>query len=195
MKTLIFDAGGVLVELGPPPIRSEWLPPGQSFNTIWSEWISMQAARDFESGLTSPENFAQAMIDSLDLNTSIQSFLAQFTAWPKGVYPGTIEWLTEIKAHYNLALLSNTNELHWRRMKDEMGLGEIMQDYFLSHKLGLVKPDASIFNAVLDHLQIAATDAVFFDDNPLNVDAASALGIEALLVNGPEELRSAVAKL
>ena len=182
------------MELGPPPLRSEWLPPGKTLDAVWADWISMDASRQFESGQTSAETFANAMIASLQLNTTAKAFLSAFKAWPRGVYPGTIEWLRTLKPHYDLALLSNTNELHWRRMKDEMGLGEVMHDYFLSHKLGLIKPDASIYKAVLNHLQTSAADVAFFDDNQMNIDAAKSLGINAHLVRGSEELREAVAQ-
>ena len=76
-----------------------------------------------------------------------------------------------------------------------MGLGDVLHHYFLSHKLGLVKPDADIFEKVLQQLDASAEQVVFFDDNKANIDAALAIGMQARHVVGPEQVRQAVASL
>lgn len=195
MSVLLFDAGGVLIELGPPPIKTQWLARGQTLEEVWKNWISMDAGRKFESGQTSAEAFAQEMINSLELQTDTVSFIDHFRAWPVAPFAGTREWLIDISKSYHTAMLSNTNELHWRRMKDEMGLGDVMTDYFLSHKLGLVKPDKEIFEEVASLLKVAPADIVFFDDNQKNVEAAIASGMQAIQVQGAEQLRAAVNSL
>lgn len=192
MTVLLFDAGGVLIELGPPPIKTEWLADGQTLNTVWRNWISMDAGRKFESGQTSADEFANEMVNTLNLQTDNKAFIEHFRAWPIAPFAGTSEWLQTLSASNHTAMLSNTNELHWRRMKDEMGLGDVMKDYFLSHKLGMVKPDKDIFEEVVSQLKVPAADVVFFDDNQKNIEAANAMGMRAMLVQGAEQLRVAV---
>jgi len=53
---------------------------------------------------------------------------------------------------------------------------------YLSQELGMRKPEARIYQHVLDAEGVAADQAVFFDDNPQNIEAARALGIESVLV-------------
>lgn len=195
MTILLFDAGGVLIELGPPPIKSAWLPHGQTLNDVWQDWISMDTSRKFESGQTNADEFAQEMIDTLSLQTDAAAFIEHFRAWPIAPYSGTVNWLKDVSTRFHTAMLSNTNELHWRRMKDEMGLGDILQDYFLSHKLGMVKPDDNIFETVSSLLSASPEDIVFFDDNQKNIDAALRMGMRAILVKGAAELRAAVQQL
>lgn len=195
MTILLFDAGGVLLELGPPPIKSQWIPEGQTLDTLWTDWISMSASRRFESGKTTAEQFADEMITTLNLQTDAQSFIEHFRAWPVEPFPGTRDWLVELSKHHHTAMLSNTNELHWRRMKDEMGLGDVMNDYFLSHKLGMVKPDVDIFEEVISQLDTQASNIAFFDDNQKNIEAANAIGMQGFHVQGAEELRAAVASI
>ena len=195
MTVLIFDAGGVLIELGPPPLEPDWLAPGRTLEDTWSDWLGMPAARDFESGQTDPGTFAAAMIDTLDLQTDVDGFLTAFEAWPKAPFPGTVSWLESLRSGYRLAMLSNTNELHWQRMQNEMGLGGVMHDYFLSHQLGKVKPDQAIYLDVIERLGVPAPDIIFFDDNVRNVEAARKIGIDARHVVGPDALRAAVATI
>jgi len=195
MTILLFDAGGVLIELGPPPIKTQWLPPDQTLDDVWSNWISMDAGRKFESGQISAVEFAQEMISTLELKTDTESFIEHFRAWPVAPFAGTREWLLDISNSFHTAMLSNTNELHWRRMKDEMGLGDVLNDYFLSHKMGLVKPDREIFDKVVSLLNTSPAEIVFFDDNQKNIDAAKAVGMRAVLTQGAEQLRKAVQDL
>jgi 2-haloacid dehalogenase len=42
----------------------------------------------------------------------------------------------------------------------------------------LVKPDPAIYALALDRFGLAAREAVFVDDNPANVEAARAMGID-----------------
>ena len=55
---------------------------------------------------------------------------------------------------------------------------------FLSHEIGLVKPDAEIFEHVVEELACRAAEILFFDDNALNVDAARSVGLDAHKVEG-----------
>jgi len=192
---LVFDAGGVLVELGPPPLKAEWLSDGRSPLVVWQDWLHLDAGRRFESGQTTAEAFAEEMIASLSLDTTVQPFLRHIEAWPVGLFPGTLAWIRGLPKTCETALLSNTNELHWRRMKDEMGLGSVFDHTFLSHQLQLVKPDAAIFDAVIAALGVRPDEVVFFDDNLTNVQAAKAQGMHAHHVVGPQQLRQAVSAL
>ena len=192
---LLFDVGGVLVELGPPPLRDEWLTPGTTREAVWRDWISRPASRDFESGRTDADAFAAAMIGALGLRCDAATFLDAFAAWPIAPFPGTPEWLRGLRERRTVAVLSNTNELHLARMRDEMRLVACVDRVFASHEIGLVKPDAEIYRHAIDALGVPAGEIAFFDDDPGNVDAARALGMQVHHVVGPEAVRAAVASL
>jgi glucose-1-phosphatase len=53
---------------------------------------------------------------------------------------------------------------------------------FMSQDMGMRKPEARIYQSVLEHEGYTADQAVFFDDNLANIEAARALGIESVLV-------------
>jgi 2-haloacid dehalogenase len=54
----------------------------------------------------------------------------------------------------------------------------------------IVKPDAAIFQLLLDRYGLNANACVFIDDNAANVAAAKSVGFIALLFTGPDALRS-----
>ncbi len=70
----------------------------------------------------------------------------------------------------------------------EPWIGRLFDDYFLSFRLGAVKPDVTSFTMVLEALRVPADAVLFFDDSTQNVVAAHSLGIQAATVSSPEEI-------
>ena len=147
-------------------------------------WLTSPGVKKFESGQSTPEEFALTMLKELSLSVDPDRFLNEFTALPIGVYPGATSLLESLSLDFKLACLSNTNEIHWKRICSEMGLIGFFDYSFLSHKLKLVKPDKRIFQYVIDTLGIAPDRILFFDDNQINIDASLSVGIASYRVNG-----------
>jgi putative hydrolase of the HAD superfamily len=90
--------------------------------------------------------------------------------------------------------LSNSNELHWERNANDLGITQLFEVAISSHQLGLCKPDPAIYSAALDRLHISPGATMFFDDLQANVVAASALGIHAYQVDGVEAVRDCLTR-
>jgi putative hydrolase of the HAD superfamily len=76
-----------------------------------------------------------------------------------------------------VALLSNTNEMHWRFVRPQLPVLERFCDRVLSCELGLAKPDPEIFSAALRRVGLPAQVCAFFDDVPAFVESARSVGI------------------
>jgi len=63
-----------------------------------------------------------------------------------------------------------------------------MDSYYFSDELRLVKPDPEIFEHVIRDLDVPPGRIAFFDDTPVNVEAAREAGIVAFEVDGIAEL-------
>ena len=61
-----------------------------------------------------------------------------------------------------------------------------------SHLIGKIKPDAEAFQHVSEALACEPQEVLFLDDNSLNVIAANAVGMKALLVQGVLEAERAL---
>ncbi len=72
-------------------------------------------------------------------------------------------------------------ETFWRPL---LPLDELFDDVVDSSAVGLRKPDPRIYELALSRLGVAASEAVFVDDAPGNVDGARAVGMQAVLI-GP----------
>jgi len=65
----------------------------------------------------------------------------------------------------------------------------------LSCELGLIKPDLAIYELCLARLQVKPSEALFVDDQEINVQAARALGITSIRFQSAEQLHQELAAL
>ena len=80
---------------------------------------------------------------------------------------------------FTCALATNQHRHRAQYMARALGYAELFDRSFYSCDLGFAKPDVRYFQAVLNQLRLAPGDVLFIDDNPGNIDAASAVGIRA----------------
>lgn len=193
---LLFDLGGVIVELAGLPHWTSWTGDAQSEEQIWERWLRSPTVRSFESGRSTPEDFAASIVSEFQLPVSAAEFLEIFAAWPVGTLEGALELLMELRGRpQRVACFSNTNALHWPRYLDDMELRHHFDEHFASHELGVLKPDIEAFREVARRLDCAPERILFLDDNRLNVDGARSAGLRAERVRGAAEARACLRRL
>jgi HAD superfamily hydrolase (TIGR01509 family) len=195
IDVILFDLGGVLIELAGVEKMLEWSVGLGSTDELWRRWLSSSAVRRFETGGMGRDAFAADLIGEFNLPVTQDVFLEAFTWWPRALYPGAMELLASLKPHYQLASVSNTNEIHWQRFTSDWLLDQSFHHNFPSHHVGKLKPDADYFAHVLDAVGVPAGRVLFIDDNRINVDAAAALGIVTRRVAGVDGARAAFYEL
>jgi len=193
IEVILFDLGGVLVELGDSPIPSDWLPENNMFTL--SDWFLSETAISFEKGSITAQIFAETFKKNLNINVSPEEIIEHFTQWPIGLFPGSKELLQSLKPNYRLAVLSNTNELHWPRIIEEFKIPRYFEFIFASHLLNKAKPELSIFQHVINELKVEPASILFLDDNSTNTEASKKLGIQGLHVKGIQQTRQELVKL
>ena len=191
-SVLLFDVGGVLVELSGVETILGWLGGAITTDELWRMWLQSKSVRDFETGRVAADEFAAGVIEEFRLPVGRQQFLTSFTGWPTGLFPGTLEMLARIPNSYRRALLSNSNVLHWTRVVDELQLGPAFEHHFASHLTGRIKPDADAFEHVVASLNCRPEQVLFLDDNTLNIEAANRFGMQAVRVQGIDETTRAL---
>jgi glucose-1-phosphatase len=189
IRVLLFDAGGVLVQLSGIATLLGWLDDKITTDELWRMWLHSNSVREFETGRIDSHAFAVGVITDFRLPVGPQQFLASFTGWVTGLYPGTLEMLAQIPRSYQRAILSNSNALHWTRMVDELQLGAAFSHHFASHLTGRIKPDADAFEQVVVSLNCRPQHVLFLDDNIINVEAAKRFGMQAVRVQGIDETK------
>jgi putative hydrolase of the HAD superfamily len=195
IEALLFDLGGVLVEIVGAEHMLQWCPTLPDTETLWRRWLASPSVRSYETGKSTRTEFAQSVIAEFGLPVGPEAFLAEFEWWPRRLYDDATTLLEALKPRFRLASLSNTNELHWERFSREWNLPSHFHANFPSYAVGRLKPDADYFQHVLDTLDIAPQNVLFIDDNAVNVAAAAQLGILSRQAVGPTGVRAVLAEL
>ena len=194
-RLLLFDLGGVLVNYDPIGPLTKLLPHRDDHQDIVRRWGGREELRQLETGRCPPHAFAMAVVAEFGLRLSPQEFLSNFALWDRGPLPGAIELLRSLRGKIRLACLSNNNSVHWSRLCDVFGLNRELDATYLSHEIGVMKPDRRAYEHVLVREGVAPHETVFVDDNADNVAAARALGIDAYRCVGPEAVHRQLADL
>ena len=88
--------------------------------------------------------------------------------------------------------LSNWSALCFAGIPEAYPILAALDDIVISGDLGICKPDPAIFHHVEERFGLAPGQIVFLDDSVANVDAAAALGWDAVLFTDPEDARRAL---
>ena len=192
VSVILFDIGGVLVELGGVQTMLGWLDKSMTLDQLNETWLLSPVVSAFEAGRMASDEFARQIVEEMSLRVSPETFLHEFTYWPQGLFPGVVDVIDRIPSTYTTAILSNTNALHWPRLMDEMGLANRFDHYFASHLVGMIKPDQDIFEYIVAALMCEPEDILFMDDNWLNVKAAREFGLQAEVTKGMREAGQAL---
>lgn len=195
IDVILFDLGGVLIELAGVEKMLEWSPGVGTTEELWKRWLHSSAVRRFETGGIGREEFAQDVIREFDVPVAPDEFLRAFTWWPRALFPGAKDLLAQLRPHYRLASVSNTNEIHWQRFTADWSLDAAFHHNFPSHHVGKLKPDADYFAHVLEAVDAPPERVLFIDDNAINVDAAARMGLIARRVVGIDGARGVFAEL
>jgi len=110
-------------------------------------------------------------------------------------WPASLELVDRLQPQAGLALVSNTNPLHFETLDHRLGLRKRFDHVSVSHEVGALKPEPAIFRHALDGLGVDADRAWFTDDLDENLAGARALGIRTHRFETVDELRRELASL
>jgi HAD superfamily hydrolase (TIGR01509 family) len=192
---IIFDLGGVLIELTGTSRMIEWTDENTPAEELLNMWLKSNAVRRFESGKATPAEFASGIISEFSLPVKTDSFLEEFPYWIDNTSKGVKKLLKKLSETYKIASLSNTNEIHWDRISNEMKLPDLFDFNFPSHITGLLKPDKEAFNFAAESIGCQPEKILFFDDNMINIESARSIGMSAYRVSGFDELSEMIIQL
>ena len=188
-SVLLFDLGGVLVEIAAFDALKSMVGGTLDDDAITERWLRSPAVRSFELGRIPPAAFAAQFLDEWQVELTLstpEAFLENFATWVKRSYEGAEALIARLRVEYRVSCLSNCNELHWSQLG---GFLNCFDSAFSSHLLGAIKPDEGVFEKVMSELRVEPDQLCFFDDSYLNVQAAKRLGIGAYRVDGIRGVR------
>jgi HAD superfamily hydrolase (TIGR01509 family) len=183
-KILLLDVMGTLVH---DPFFED-MPAffGMSFEEMLeakhpSAWV------EFELGRLSEEEFLPRFFaDERDYDhAAFRAHVRKSYRWLDGVEA----LLGELAAH-GVAMHALSNYPVWYRwIEEELGLSKYLEWSFVSTEVGVRKPDPEAYLGAARRLSAKPDACLFIDDRDRNVDAARAVGMDALRFEDAEALR------
>lgn len=159
--------------------------PGSYFGDYAQTGIFKQ----IEDGSINVDTFHRELHKVLPDNVSDYQIDNAFQKFITGIPVARLQALRKLRCDgYGIFVLSNTNPIMWRGIiANEFGKeGLRREDYFdgivTSFDAKALKPDPAIFEYAIENLAIDPAETLFFDDSASNVEAAKALGFNAVHV-------------
>jgi len=189
-KAVIFDFGNVIINI-------DFLRIYQTFARYTSKSIEYiekrineeQIFRKYESGQFTDEEFRDVIRQTLNFPLSDQEVDNAWNAILLDIPKDRIDLINNIRQKYPVYLLSNTNNIHITASNNYLkkahgikNLNVLFDKLYLSYEMGMWKPDAEIYYAVLHSINLQPNEVIFFDDNQLNIESAKSIGMQTILV-------------
>lgn len=185
ISNIILDLGGVILDIDFQESIKAFQKLGINLmNADNNLALHIPFLDDFEKGLHTEAVFYDYIrnIGNPDLtNAAIESaWNAMLLQFPLR----RLQILQQLQLHYNTFLLSNTNVIHERAFNKMLkatcgfeSLGVFFDKVYYSHRLQMRKPDAAIFEMILNENGLIPSETLFVDDSLEHLATAQGLGI------------------
>lgn len=193
ITTVIFDLGGVIIDLAPERTVTEFATlVNKPVPEILTMYTTHPVFPAHETGRIGDDEFRTSIREMFRVNLSDREIDRCWNAMLVNLPAEKLAMLNRLKKHFTTLVLSNTNPIHLAYIQEVMLSGQLLDAYVhhahYSHELGMRKPDREIFEYVLKAHALTPEQTLFLDDNPDNIQAAGACGMEAWLVEHPSRV-------
>lgn len=179
-QAVLFDLGNVLVRFRPQAFPERLGLSVVSSGIHYGESVR-RIVREYESGSMGTGEFLAGLGRVFNGQYTEQQLLDALQSVLDVPVPGMEDLVGRIAPQVPLGLVSNTNELHFERMREQLPVLRHFGNFFLSYRLKALKPDPAFYGAVLQRLSVAADRVVFIDDLAENVAGAQHAGMHGIL--------------
>jgi glucose-1-phosphatase len=141
--------------------------------------IGANLVEKFETGRISSREFFAQFSRQIELSAGYDEFCE---IW-NGIFTETLipeAMLEGLASRYRLLLLSNTNAIHFEMIRRTYPMLRHFHHLVLSYEVGAAKPHPEIFEEAVRRAGCRPEECFYTDDVPKFVDAARALGIDAV---------------
>jgi FMN phosphatase YigB (HAD superfamily) len=186
IKNIIFDWGGVLTNLHFDRIETAFVNLGiVHIKDLFTHGDAVELGRKLEVAGISPAAFRNEIRKLSEQALSDAQIDAAWNSLLGDTPESRIAVVKRMREKYRVFLLSNTNVIHaefynkWLLENHNTNHRQLFNKAFYSHEMQLRKPDALIFERVLQQGNMKPSETLFVDDTEMHVDAADSLGIVA----------------
>ncbi len=174
MKAIVLDMYGVIIkqtgedfvpyvrrtfpELTQEEIYIPWFKADVGDLTSLEVWESLGFQGDLEK-------IEKEYLDTMELND------------------GFLDFVSAVSKHYKMAIISNDSSRWSKYLREKFDINKYFDVISISGDLRIQKPDERIFRLTIEQLGCNAEDCLYVDDREGNLEAASKVGMNAVMLN------------
>jgi HAD superfamily hydrolase (TIGR01509 family) len=184
-KAVIFDLGGVIINIDYAATISAFDALGHGdFQTVYSQAQQSGLFDNLETGKISGQRFVNDLLPFLKVGTSPNKVIAAWNAMIGSVPPARISLLQKVRQKCPIYLLSNTNDIHMQavlrawKVSSQNPMGDFFDGIYLSHEIGMRKPNVEIFEFVCRENKLNPSETLFIDDSIQHIEGARLAGLQ-----------------
>lgn len=201
-KALIFDMGGVLVDLDIEDCKrafKEYLGYDR-IDEIIDPCHQKGIYGDLEEGKLTAEEFRQIVLSESRPGSQAEDVDRAMWHILTGIEPYKISLLKRLAKNYDLYMLSNNNAIclpRSRQLFAQAGgsLEELFLKCYFSFEMKALKPSEAFYKAVMEDIGGAPEDMLFIDDSQKNVEGSIKAGLPAVYYEPGTDLEALLDKV
>lgn len=177
IDTIIFDFGDIFINLDKQATISRLQKLGLK---EWNAELD-QLNLLFETGDILREDFLSGFQKQLP-NATTEQILEAWNAILADFPLYRLEFLQLLSQKYRLFLLSNTDSIHIETFENKSGISfysdfyQCFEKVYFSFEIGMRKPNAEVFQYLINKHELSPKRTLFVDDKKENTDSAATLG-------------------
>ena len=188
VSSIIFDLGGVLINLDPERTRQSFIKLGTPhFDQLFTMYKATQLFYDLETGHVDSDTFIKTLQKETVKGTSEQDIIDAWNAMLLDFRLESLDFVKQLKAQYPTFLFSNTNIIHQKSFQQTIkettpysSVDELFHKAYYSHEIGLRKPVVDAYRYIITEKKLDAGQTLFIDDNKDNIQGAKEAGLQTL---------------
>ena len=199
IKALIFDMGGVLVDLDIEDCKKVFKEKlgYHDIDQIIDACHQKGIYGDLEEGTLSADEFRAIVLAGSRPGSEAAQVDEAMSHILVGIEPSKVQLLKDLSVKYDLYMLSNNNAIclpYSSKMFDDAGipLKDIFIKCFFSFEMKALKPSKAFYQAVVQEIGLQPEQMLFIDDSQRNVDGSIEAGLPAVYYEPGTDLSALV---
>jgi len=189
ISTVLFDLGNVLAYID---FRAFWCELGflrvEEMIPYTEGYTSL--TQQYETGLISTDFYLNGLRTVFNQQFTPQRIEQAFACIIQKPVEGMEDIVQRVSRTHQTALVSNTNEIHYRLSLTKFEQLKILQKHYLSYQLRVMKPARGFYDAIIKDQRIFPSEMLFVDDIAENVKAAKSAGMQAIRFESTGQLET-----
>ncbi|MGI9491895.1 MAG: HAD family hydrolase [Geminicoccaceae bacterium] len=190
---IVFDLGAVLIDWNPRHLYRKLFDDEAEMEAFFRDICTPEWNAEQDRGRSWDDAVALLSADHPEHKSLIEAYRDRWEEMLAGPIYGTVDILERLKEDgYEVHALTNWSAETFPIARARYGFLERFETILVSGEEGMKKPDPAIFHLLLERIGYPAQRCIFIDDSAKNIEAASDLGFDSILFEGPDLLQDAL---